>query len=277
MIDLHSHTDASDGTDTPEQLIANAVALGLEALAITDHDTFAGYEAALPIARDRGLDLVRGIELSTKHNGKTVHLLGYFLHKAPRAGFAAWVTTQLASRRDRNARLAERLRSLGVDIQLEEVEALGHSITGRPHFARVLMNKGYVKSTDQAFREYLGEDARAYVDRDSISLVEAIDLVQAGGGLAVLAHPIRVHNEWAVMEEMAAHGIDGIEVIHSDHPAAMAERYRAFAISKGLLITGGSDYHGGNKPDVRLGTGRGGNVNVPLSVLDNLRRQAVHA
>jgi predicted metal-dependent phosphoesterase TrpH len=280
LIDLHSHTDESDGTCTPEQLVELAAETGLEALAITDHDTFRGYEQALPVARQRGLDLVCGIELSTNapwgHGRKTVHMLGYFLNGEPTAAFRAWVDSLLEARRDRNVRLIRNLNSHGVDISLGEVEKLGRTLTGRPHFARVLLKKGYVDSTEEAFRRFLAESAPSFVERDSPEIRDAIREVAAGGGISVMAHPVRLGFRRHADEEqfiagLASAGLRGIEVWHSDHSEADTRRFLAYAERFGLLRTGGSDFHGGNKPGLLLGTGRDGNVHVAKEVLDELR------
>ena len=195
MIDLHSHTNESDGTFTPEELVDLAMERGLEALAISDHDTFAGFDQALPVAQSRGLDLVCGIELSTRVPGtkvRTVHLLGYFLHQPPSAEFREWLGELIAGRRDRNQRLIASLREQGIDIELADVEKLGRTLTGRPHFARLLIQKGYVRSFDEAFRRYLGELAPSYVERYAPYVTAAIQRVVEAGGLPVLAHPIRL-------------------------------------------------------------------------------------
>ncbi len=277
MIDLHSHTTASDGTDAPEELVARASALGLEALAITDHDTFTGYEKAVPAAKQSGLELLCGIELSTRHMGKTIHLLGYFFDAPPTPEFREWVIFMQQSRRDRNIKLIANLQALSVDITLAEVEDIGRSMTGRPHFAQVLMRKGYVTSVQQAFNEYLGDEGRAHTERESVALLEAIGKVNGGGGLSVLAHPIRIGKkdlaqEEALVAELRDAGLSGIEVWHSDHRPADMERYAGYASTYGLAVTGGSDFHGFVKPNINLGTGAGGNLAIPRSVLDSLRR-----
>ena len=284
MIDLHSHTLESDGTYTPRELVEAAVGAGLEALGITDHDTFAGYEHAEPAARERGLDLVCGIELSTRapfgRGRKTVHLLAYFLNGGPSDGFREWVAALLASRRERNVRLIRSLNRHGIEISLGEVETLGRTLTGRPHFARVLMKKGYVGSTEEAFRLYLAESAPSYVERDSPAIEDAIDAVAAGGGVSVLAHPVRLgfrrhhEEEERFIAGLREKGLRGIEVWHSDHNAADTAHYLGVAARLGLLRTGGTDFHGGNKPAVELGTGRDGNVHVAREVLDELRAGA---
>jgi predicted metal-dependent phosphoesterase TrpH len=279
VIDLHSHTNESDGTYTPGELVGIAMERGVEALAISDHDTFAGFDQALPLARSRGLELVCGIELSTRVPGtkvRTVHLLGYFLHQPPTADFRDWLNELIEGRRDRNQRLITSLRDRGVDIELGEVEKLGRTLTGRPHFARVLIQKGYVSSFDEAFRRYLGETAPSYVERFAPYVVDAIQRVIDAGGLPVLAHPIRLGlrdqgAEEQFIGELRDGGLRGIEVFHSDHRPADMERYAGIAHKYNLAVSGGSDFHGEVKPQISLGTGHNGNLNIPKSVLEELR------
>ncbi len=282
MIDLHSHTNESDGTFTPLALVELAVERGVEALAITDHDTFAGHDQALPEAKSRGLDLVCGIELSTRVPGsksRTVHLLAYFLRQPPADEFRAWLSELLAGRRDRNQRLIASLREKGVDIDLAEVERLGRTLTGRPHFARVLIDKGYAANFDEAFRRYLGETAPTYVERYAPYVAAAIQRVLDAGGLPVIAHPIRLgirdpKAEAIFIGELRDAGLRGIEVFHSDHRPADMQRYGEIARKYGLLVTGGSDFHGEVKPQISLGTGQSGNLNIPIRVLNDLRAAA---
>jgi predicted metal-dependent phosphoesterase TrpH len=215
LIDLHTHTNESDGSYSPGQLIREAVESGLEALAITDHDTLAGYAAAEPRARAAGLELICGIELSTKLRGRSVHLLGYFTEGGgPAKGFRDWLREMQESRRDRNLRLAERLRSMGMDIRIEEVQAKGRGMTGRPHFAAVMVEKGYVSDTRQAFDEYLDESAQAYVPRLEPKFHEGIERIRNGGGIAVLPHPVRglASPVEELLPGMCEAGLQGIEV-----------------------------------------------------------------
>jgi predicted metal-dependent phosphoesterase TrpH len=274
LIDLHTHTDESDGTYTPAELVAAAVSLKLEALGITDHDTLAGYDAAEPLAREAGLDLVCGIELSTKLRGRSVHLLGYFLDAPPKQAFRDWLHEMQRSRRDRNIRLAAKLRSMGFDISLEEVEARGKSLAGRPHFAQVMVEKGYVENTRQAFDDYLDESAKAYVDRQEPQFGEAVRRILDGGGLPSLPHPVRVPKNGEAFEDMIGDmvnaGLRGLEVYHSDHDRDDERFFTQQAERHNLAITGGSDFHGALKPHIHLGTGAG-NLNVPKAVLDKLR------
>ena len=256
---------------------------GLEALAITDHDTLAGYDRAEPLARAAGLDLVCGIEMSTRFHSRSVHLLGYFVHEPPTGDFREWLLGLQRSRRDRNLRLIDRLRSLGLDISIEEVEAKGRSMTGRPHFARVLIEKGYVANTEQAFQEYLDESAKGYVQRQEVDMPEGIERIVRAGGVPSLAHPIRVarrmehaarngHDElesWVA--ELVKMGLRALEVFHSDHRPEDVKRYAEMAQRFNLAVTGGSDFHGGNKPKIQLGRGFEGNLDIPLAVLERLR------
>ena len=275
MIDLHTHTDESDGTYTPAQLIAEAKQIGLEALGITDHDTLAGYDLAIPLAQQAELDLVCGIELSTKLRGRSVHLLGYFLEAPPSQGFRDWLTEQQLSRKDRNHRLAAKLSSMGIDVSLAEVESRGKSLAGRPHFAQVMVEKGYVADTKQAFDDYLDESAKGYVDRKEPTFAEGVQRILEGGGLPSLPHPVRVPRNGERFEdligEMLDAGLRALEVYHSDHEPQDERLFQGLAERYGLGITGGSDFHGALKPHIRLGTGPG-NLCVPKAVLDKLRR-----
>jgi 3',5'-nucleoside bisphosphate phosphatase len=280
MIDLHSHTTASDGTYSPAQLVEEAGRTGLRILGITDHDTFAGYDQALPLARRAGLELVCGIELSTKLHGRSVHLLGYFLNSLLNPDgldvFRGWIGDLQASRRDRNIRLIARLRELGLDITLEEVEARGGGMTGRPHFAQVLIEKGYVSSLQQAFDDYLDESAKGYVTRREPQFAEAVQHIRDAEGIASLAHPVRIPEDVAaILPELRAAGLNAIEAYHSDHSPSQTALYLELAARNGLLVTGGSDFHGAVKPEIHLGTGRGGNLRVPEDLVDRLRGSQV--
>jgi hypothetical protein len=283
MIDLHTHTDESDGSLPPGQLVRAAVEMRLEALAISDHDTFAGYDRAAPLARAAGLDLVCCIELSTRlrnpatGHGKAVHVLGYFLDGVPTTEFRLWLGDIQQSRRDRNERLAERLEELGKPVRLAEVEKLGRSVAGRPHFAKLMLEKGYVGSVQEAFEVFLGEAGSAYVEREEPGVAEGIRKIREAGGLAAVAHPGRLGRHPGVADrligEMRGFGLRGIEAYHSDHSRQDTAQFLELARRLGMAVTGGTDFHGSAKPEIALGTGINGNVAVPRSVLDKLRRQ----
>ena len=286
LIDLHTHTDRSDGSTSPDELVRQAVAAGLKALAISDHDTMAGHDAAARVAEDCGLELVCAVELSTRPNEqreggkreKSVHVLGYWLDSPPSADFRLYLETQQASRRKRNLDLVAKLQQLGVSITLEDAEVYGRNQVGRPHFARVLLDKGYVTNIQQAFDVYLADEAQAAVDRDEPTLKEGIQRIKAGGGLASLAHPVRLPQRGAELERMVESlledGLDGIEVFHSEHHPADCAEFAAIAARFGLIPTGGSDYHGDNKPGILLGSGKDGNLSLQYSFLEKMREMA---
>ena len=279
MIDLHSHTDRSDGTFTPDELVAEAVRVGLSALAITDHDTFAGYDDAVPLAANAGLELICGIEISTRYMGNSIHLLGYFPATTPSDELRAWLEFLQANRRERNTRLIDKLRTLGVDITLADVEKKGRTLTESPHFARVLVEKGYAKDLEDAFALYLDESAKGYVQRQEVPIEEALERIAQSGGVSSLAHPIRVaKNNWAKLAEyigdLAGYGLRAVEVYHSDHSPENVSYYKTLAEENGLGMTGGSDFHGGNKPNISLGTGMRNNLAVPDELLEKLKALA---
>lgn len=285
MIDLHTHTDQSDGTASPAQLVYQAAAIGLEALGITDHDILTGYDLAQPFAAEAGLELICGVELSTRPQQQpgekrppSVHLLAYFLNAPPPATFRDWLLQQQASRRRRNLDLVAKLNSLGVEITLEEVQALGRNLTGRPHFAQILLKKSYVQTAQEAFDVYLADDAKASVEREEPALIEAVERVYAAGGLASLAHPVRLPRPdraslEVLLASLCAVGLEGLEVYHSEHSPQETALYLSLTRQFDLIVTGGSDYHGENKPSIALGTGQNNNLQLPYSLLEQMRQR----
>jgi predicted metal-dependent phosphoesterase TrpH len=295
VIDLHTHTTASDGTVPPAELVRMAVRHHLDALAITDHDTLDGCDEAASVAASVGLDLIAGIELSTRLEPDpvmrlepwlgarrlgSIHLLGYFLHDSPPASFRSWILGNQEGRRKRNVALVEKLRGLGFDITLAEASALGRNLTGRPHFAQIMVRKGYVATAREAFELYLGDDAKAAVEREEPGLIESISVLRRSGGVPVLSHPGRLPFGGqtdalsALLDILCAAGLQGIEVWHSEHSNSQAELYQGLATRFGLESTGGSDFHGANKPSIALGTGLNGNIAVPKACLEGLRGAA---
>ncbi len=282
FIDLHAHTDESDGTYSPSELVTLAREIGLNALAITDHDTFSGYEAARPFAEIEGLDLIWGIELNTRMSSeprlsrRAVHLLAYFLGGPPSAAFTTWLEKERAERRTRNELLAQTLQARGVAITAEEVEARGRSLAGRPHFARILVERGYARNSEEAFSRYLGEDAPSFVPRQSNTAVEVIAMIRAAGGVPVVAHPVRLGLPRSAERELLVRyreaGLLGLEIYHSEHSPEQQAYYQQLAQDLELLPSGGSDFHGALKPDIELGTGSNGNVRVPRQFLEGLRQ-----
>ncbi|HEX7288908.1 MAG TPA: PHP domain-containing protein [Candidatus Angelobacter sp.] len=283
MIDLHTHTTCSDGTSTPEALVQEACSAGLRALAITDHDTFAGFDAALPLARQHGLELICGLELSTHlesgQNGRkaTVHLLGYFLNHPPPPDFREWLTTISSTRRQRNLQLMAHLRKRGIALAWEDLPLPPHAL-GRAHFARVLVAKGHVPDQHTAFALHLSDEALAGIHRKLPALTEGIERITRAGGLTSLAHPVRLPcrelpAQHSLIGEIAGSGLHAIEAYHCDHNSQDTDRLLQLAGDLDLLVTGGSDYHGANKPGVLLGKGRG-DLAVAYAVLERMKHHA---
>ncbi len=274
MVDLHTHSDRSDGTLSPNQLIDLAGRLGLEAVAITDHDSLEGYDLAQPYAQRAGVELVCGVELSTKYQDRSIHVLGYFFERPPGETFRGHLACVQKARRERNGRLTERLRQLGLSIRLEDAEQLGRSQTGRPHFAQLLVNRGYVSSIREAFKVYLDESAPGYVERRDPSLENVLRWIREAGGISSWAHPGRAIREAKgsardFFEELGAKGLDAVEVYHVDHTADEMAQFRSAAENLGLGITGGSDFHGAEKGRAQLGA-----LNLPSSLLEALRTRS---
>lgn len=257
-IDLHTHSDRSDGTDDPHRLVANAAAAGLDVLAITDHDTVAGWADAAATADAVGIGLVPGLEISCARLGTGVHLLAYLPDPAHPPLHA-----ELQRIRDgRLARLpatVDRLNQLGIDVTLAEVRAAAGpaEATGRPHVADVLVRKGVVGSRGEAFDRYLANGRPAYVHRYAADLTEMLGMVAAAGGVTVLAHPWGRRSRRVVtpdvIAELTRHGLTGIEVDHQDHDETARHGLRELSRDLGLVATGSSDYHGAGKADNSLG------------------------
>ena len=244
MIDLHSHTTASDGLLSPAALLDAAAAAGVTVLAITDHDTTAGYVEARRLPGGASLELVPGIEISAVHEGRDLHVLGYFLE--PSSGrLSAFLDRQRTDRRRRVVEMTERLQSLGRPIDsrpILEAARCGRSV-GRPQIADALVAAGHVRSRDEAFQQFLEHGGPAFVPRRGASPADVIQIIHEAGGLAALAHP-GVYKRDQLIAPLAAAGLDAIEARHSDHDAETEAHYRRIAARLGLLVTGGSDFHG---------------------------------
>lgn len=277
-IDLHSHSRVSDGTDSPAELVHAAKAAGLDVVAITDHDTMAGWDEAATAAREVGVTLVRGLEISTTFSGGGVHLLAY-LPDATYEPLQEELARILGGRGNRLPVMVEKLRSLGIEITEADVHAVSGDATasGRPHVADALVNLGVVKDRKEAFDRFLATGAPGYVGRYQSDLVSTIKLVSAAGGATVMAHPwgrsetARVTD--ADLPELVAAGLAGLEVDHQDHDFETRERLRAMAVAHGLIVTGSSDYHGTGKVDHDLGV----NTTAPEAFEALLERAAAAA
>lgn len=263
-IDLHMHSNASDGSFTPEEVAGMAAGNGVEVFALTDHDTLDGLPAAGACASRAGIRLIPGVELSVSEEGMDVHLLAYgFDDRDP--SLVAAVRRYREGRRERTRKILSRLKGLGIRISLEEVEEIASGgALGRPHVAEALLRAGHVETFNEAFQRYLGHHAPAYVPKPKVALEEATSIVREAGGVTILAHPGTLNRDHLI-PAWARRGLDGIEVWHSKHDAAAVERYRGYAHLHGLLMTGGSDYHGERTPGVVIGC-----VAVPDEILGPL-------
>ncbi len=275
VIDLHTHSNVSDGSDPPERIPELAAAAGCTAVALTDHDSLGGLPAARRRADELGLTLVPGCELSCRGPGSGgMHVLVYFVEDDG-GPLAAELVHLRDDRRTRNERLVARLHELGVPIAFDDVvaQAGGSEGVGRPHFAAVLVRMGIAESIDDAFTRYLGAGAPGYVPKARLEGPEVAHLAALSGGVAVLAHPLSLGLEPPALEasvaELAAAGFVGIEALYGNYRPEERQALTRLAHRHGLVVTGGSDYHGTSKPDLAVGTGRG-DLSVPEQVLDDL-------
>ncbi|MBP5152815.1 MAG: Cof-type HAD-IIB family hydrolase [Lachnospiraceae bacterium] len=281
MIDLHVHSCCSDGTLTPEELVDLAMEKGLTAMALTDHDTMEGTKAIQEYAdrlRAQGKknvpEIIPGIELSTERDGKDVHVVGLYVNQdAP--DFKKYIKNFVDSRDKRNEVMCERLRDNGVDITMEELlSRFPGAVITRAHYARLMMEKGYVRCLPDAFDKYIGDHAPCYVPREKVTPEQAVELILKADGIPVLAHPILYNLSDRKLESLVSDlkekGLLGIEAVYSTYSPADERKIRALANKYRLLLSGGSDFHGKNKDRIDLGTGLG-NLCVPEEFLDKIK------
>lgn len=253
--DLHLHTTASDGTDTPEEVVALAAEKGFEVIAITDHDTMSGVAEALAAGRRLGVRVISGVEISA--GGDTeVHVLGYAIQKPEK--LLQVLEKMRVQRSQRMRQMVLRLNELGVQVPLNRVTGLAQESVGRSHLARVLVEDGVVRDVREAFQRYLAPGRPAYVEREKLSVSQAVALIDSAGGIPVIAHPGQNHGESFWMKERFAElkqaGLKGIEAYHMAHSQQQAMAFARTAKDLNLLVTGGSDYHGTIK-NVAIGDG----------------------
>ena len=276
-IDLHAHTTASDGSLSPTELVQKAAQMGLAALAVTDHDTIGGLAEALSAAAAIGLDLVPGVELAVEDDGGRFHLLGYLFDPGNDALRETLVQIR-ESRAARNAQMAQKMADLGLPVTMTDVQAEAGEdadVVARPHFAQALMKKGIVGSVKEAFDRYLAAGKPLYLPKQVLTPKDAIALLHAAGGIAVMAHPGLVPlSDEALAVRIASLAsearMDGMEALYSQHSPAQTKRFLALAERLGLLVTGGSDFHGQAKPHVPLGIVWEGRP-APDSLLERMR------
>jgi len=269
-IDMHAHTTASDGQLTPSELVRLAASAGISGVAITDHDTTAGVEEAMQEGKLAGIHILPGIEISTVADGQDIHVLGYYTNNAD-PQWQQRIGELRETRVNRNHILLQKLNALGLELTLDEVFAAAAHTTvsiGRPHFAEVLIQKGYVSNKQEAFDKYLGEHGAAFVQPLRIHPVEAFQWIRDAGGVCVLAHP-GIYNNDSLVERLLDARPDGIEVYHSDHTKEQSIRYLQSANQRGLIATGGSDFHGISEDGESFHGGLG-SVVMPLSTMEEL-------
>lgn len=278
-IDLHTHSTASDGTFSPGELVAEAKRAGLQAMALTDHDTTNGLEEAMTAGQRLGLEIIPGCELSVDYPKGQMHIVGLWLPVQPRI-----LTEKLVylreRRHSRNERIIQALQKAGIDIDYQEVRDLaGDASIGRPHIARVLMDKGAVRDIQEAFDEYIGPKGRAYVPKDKLTPEVALDILNREGATVILAHPFTLKMSESELrselERLKGLGLHGLEAHYPEHTPGKTALYLQLCREFDLLVSGGSDFHGSVKPDIHLGTGRS-NLSLPYDLLQAMKDDRRH-
>ena len=275
IVDLHVHSCRSDGTFTPSELVELALQKGLSAFALTDHDTTAGLEEAIGYANGRDIEVIAGIEFSTEYKGRDIHILGLSIDwKLP--AFAQHIQAFVDSRIERNRKMCENLSGAGIDISYEKLlDAFPDAVITRAHYARYLLEHGYVKSLPEAFERYVGDHCPYFVPRQKVTPAQAVELILQAKGLPILAHPTLYHMGKEALQTLVSQlkeaGLVGIEAVYSTYSAGEEREMRQLASRNGLLISGGSDFHGTNKPGLELATGYNGKLVIPYDIWERLK------
>ncbi len=275
-IDLHTHSLCSDGAQTPTDVVKTAKVAGLSAIALSDHDCISGVQEAMDAGKAMGVEVIPAVELSAQSDTE-LHILGYFvdIHNKKLQDAMAYA---LQVRDERQEETCRKLNEQGFSITMDELrqEAHGNPVLCRAHFAQIMVRKGYAESVKDAFNRYLSVGWYAYSNRQALSATEAVSLIREAGGIAVAAHLHLIKKPDDELREylkaLIPYGLDGVEGYYTDYTPDMENRYRAMAKELGLVISGGTDYHGANKPHIAIGKGKG-NLEIPYSVLDGLRQR----
>lgn len=275
LVDLHLHSTASDGSDSPEDIVVKAREAGLAAIALTDHDTLNGLKNAGREARRLDIEFIRGCELSTKAEVGEIHLLGLWApDKSP--GLENFFAHLRAGRKERNERIVAKLQAHGIDITFDEIAAKAQGAQGRPHIAQLLLEKGVAQSRKEAFDLWLGKDGKAFEPKPVPPTGDAVAALASAGASPILAHPLLYPTPagWleSFVKKLIPQGLFGIEVWHSSHTEGQSLELLELARKYDLGVSGGSDYHGINKPDIQIGKGKG-NLHIKYSVLENLKER----
>ncbi len=267
--DLHLHTEFSDSTFTPEEVILGAVKAGLSAISIVDHDTVAGVQPSIDIAKENNIEVLPGIEFSAEYEGLEVHILGYLIDYKDRT-----LLSKLASLKEnriaRVYKIIDKLKGIGLSLDPQVVfDIAKEGTTGRLHIARALVKEGKVKSVFEAFQKYIGDKGPAYCLGFRFSPSEVIKIIKEAGGVAVLAHPYSLKNDDLILE-FINYGLGGIEVYYPEHSQGMVNFYLELAKKHNLLVTGGSDCHGSAKPEIKIGC-----IKIPYELVEELKKAKV--
>ena len=274
-IDLHTHSLKSDGSMTPSEVVEEAKRAGLSAIALSDHDTVDGVREAVETGKKLGVEVIPAIEFSVLSKTET-HILGYFID-IENPDLLQMLREVVDLRIERNYVTVQRLNELGFDITIEEVRALApNNFVGRAHFARVMMDKGYISSVKEGFDKYMSVGKYAYCEKQRLSAKDAIELIEKCGGISFLAHPhlTKLPDDELIefLKELKSYGLCGLEGYYTDYTPEMQAKYQSIAENLGLMISGGTDFHAKMKPHISIGTGLG-NMKIPYSVLDNMKKK----
>lgn len=289
MIDLHVHSNCSDGSFTPRELVEYALNHDISAFALTDHDTVSGLDEAIACAKElsgkvceknpngKTVEVVPGIEFSTEYEGRDVHIVGLFIDYKSEV-FKQHISVFVSSRENRNEKMCALLREHGIEVTYKQLKAaFPNAVITRAHYARFLLENGYVKSMNEAFDRYVGDHAPCFIPREKVTPEQAVDLILAVGGVPVLAHPILYGMSSARLEKLVSiltdAGLVALEAIYASYSVADTHEMQTLARRYGLLISGGSDFHGSNKPGLSFGTGYG-SLYLHESILETLRNAA---
>jgi 3',5'-nucleoside bisphosphate phosphatase len=274
LIDLHTHSTASDGSLSPDDLVIYAKRKGAAAISLTDHDTIEGLGRALAAGKEEGLEVIPGLEISAQFSGGSMHILGYYVDPSdPKLNRELHRLQQ--ARRERNPTIIKKLQSLGFPISYDQVQAIAKGQIGRPHIAQILFRMGAVSSIEEAFQKYLTKGAPAYEEKFRFSPQEAISMIIRAGGIPVLAHPFTLNYSSlrdlkGIVEKLKNDGLKGIEVIYSEHTSDQTKDYFSLVRELELIFTGGSDFHGDLKKNVDLLVGKG-NLKIPYKIVEMLK------
>lgn len=274
-IDLHVHSTKSDGSLSPTELVKYALKKGLSAIALSDHDTVEGIAEAVHAARGSALEIIPAIEFSTEYEGKDIHILGLYIDYSGKE-FQQYLQQFQDSRTLRNIKMCAKLTEHGVPVSYEDLCAhFPEAVLTRAHYAKYMLEKGYVKSMVEAFERYIGDHAPCFLPREKVTPMQAVQLILRAGGIPILAHPVLYHMSDARLEQLVARlkedGLVGIEAVYSTYNTAEERKMRHLANKYELLISGGSDFHGQNKPGLDLGTGYG-KLFIPYEILENIKK-----